>query len=197
MKKTIILMALVVIVSVSVSAQGFYFDVGAGVGKGWTKIDGIDFAKEIKKEGSIEETGVEFGLKAGFGPFGNIPLYVVADFSGLGHRIADSYNYIQFNSFLIGPGVIFYPIPLLQLGASVGYSWVSNITDIRGLTFYKSDSGFAWNAYFAFDLGGDKTGCLVGVKYSYANNKLETSNVDQNSQHVGVFARFAVRKKIA
>ena len=65
MKKIILALLFLVFVSFSVSAQGFYFDIGGSFGVSWLKID-----KEKPEPGM----GINLGLKAGYGPFGNIPI---------------------------------------------------------------------------------------------------------------------------
>jgi hypothetical protein len=195
MKKVIILGVLLVVASLSVSAQVFYFDIGLGLGKGWTEVGGIDMVDSLEDAGvSVDEMAVDIGLKAGYGPFGNIPLYVVGEFAGMGHRIYDSSGYIQFNSYIIGPGVIFYPIPLIQLGLSIGYSFVSNQTDMA-VNMYDSKGGFAWDISAAVDLGKRNHGLLIGLKYFNANNTLKTSNADEKASMVGIFVKYAYRKK--
>jgi len=95
MKKTFFVFIFCVIVSLSVSAQGFYFDIGAGSGLINNKVtydyDTIDLSKIPVRTDHVTlgdfpykdepynffATGM--GLKAGFGPFGNVPLYVVSD----------------------------------------------------------------------------------------------------------------------
>jgi hypothetical protein len=196
MKKTIFLGLFLIMVSLSVFAQGFYFDIGLGIGKGWTKIDGSDIVDELKNAGvNVSELSFDFGLKAGYGPFGNIPVYVVGELAGMGHRIWDSSNYMQFNSYIIGPGVIFYPVPLIQLGLSLGYSFISNQTDIPGMTMYDGKGGFAWNISAAFDLGKGNHGFLLGLKYFGANNTLKVSNAEEQASMIGVFIKYAYRKK--
>jgi hypothetical protein len=195
MKKVVVFVILLVLISFSVSAQGFYFDIGLGFGKGWTEVEGVDMVDALKDGGvSVDEIAADIGLKAGYGPFGNIPLYVLGELAGIGHRIYDSSNYIQFNSYIIGPGVIFYPIPLIQLGLSVGYSFVANQTDMP-MNMYDSKGGFAWNISAAVDLGKGNHGCLIGLKYFNANNTLEISNADEKASMVGIFIKYAYRKK--
>jgi len=197
MKKGLFLGVFFVCASLAVSAQGFYFDIGLGLGKAWTEINGYDFVKELEAAsgGKLNEIAVDFGLKAGYGPFGNIPLYAVGEVGGIGHRVYDSYNYIQFTSCIIGPGVLFYPIPLVQLGFSIGYSFVDNITDIPGTVMYDSKGGFAWNVSAAVDLGGSNHACLLGVKYFAATNTLETSNGKEKASMISFFAKYAFRKR--
>lgn len=197
MKKRLFLAVLFIGVSFAVSAQGIYFDIGIGVGKAWTEVNGVDFVEVLDPSGeNIDEIGVDLSLKLGYGPFGSIPLYVVGEFEGIGHRIYDSENYIQFNSYLIGPGVIFYPIPFIQLGLSVGYSYIANQTDIPGLSFYNSKSGFAWNVSAAFDLGMNNSGFLIGVKYFNAENTIKITNAKEKASLIAIFVKFAYRNKI-
>jgi hypothetical protein len=197
MKKIIIMGLVFIIASFSISAQGFYFDIGIGFGKAWTEINGYDLVDTLDSAGTnVDELAVDLGLKAGYGPLGNIPLYVVGEFAGIGHRIYDSSNYMQFNSYLIGPGVIFYPIPFIQLGLSLGYSYVANQTDIPLTTMYDGKGGFAWNVLAAVDLGGGNHGCLIGIKYFSANNTLKVSNADEESSMVSFFIKYAFRHKI-
>jgi len=192
MKKLMFMIAFFVFVLMSVFAQGFYFDIGLGIGGSSTKINGIDISSTFY---GVDELGGELGLKAGYGPIGNKPIYVVGELSGSGHRIFDSHNYLQLNSYLIGPGIIFYPIPLIQLGLSLGYSWISNQTDLPGFVMYGSDEGFAWNISAAVDLGRGNHGCLIGLKYFGATNKLKISYAEQQASFLGVFIKYAFRQK--
>ncbi|MHC6203016.1 hypothetical protein ACYULU_07465 [Breznakiellaceae bacterium SP9] len=182
MKKIILTSAFLLTISFVTVAQGFYFDTGLGVGKACTKLDGYDIVDELKSEGlSVDEIAVDFGLKAGFGPFDTIPLYVVGEIGGIGHRLdlnLSGYRvgYMQFSSVMVGGGLIFYPIPLIQLGFSVGRSEVDFTTDISAMMdepLPESKRGFAWNVSAAVDLGSGNHGCLIGVRYFYANNAFE------------------------
>jgi hypothetical protein len=102
---------------------------------------------------------------------------------------------LRLTSYIIGPGVIFYPLPLIQLGVSIGYSWVSNDTDLPGYSMYESESGFAWNISAAFDMGQGNHGCLIGIKYFNAQNTLEVTKADLESAMVGVFIKYVYRHK--
>ena len=192
MRKKLILDLIFFFVSLAVSAQGLYFDIGFGAGLGWTKIDGENMTDRLE---SSNDMVFSVGGKAGYGPFGSIPLYATAEFSGIGHRIFNGSNNIQLTSFILGPGVLFYPIPLIQIGMSMGYSFVSNQTDIQGLEMYKSKGGYAYNWSVAFDLGKGNHGCLIGFTYYGAVNKLETLNINQNSSMVGILGKYTFRQK--
>ncbi|MDR2467510.1 MAG: hypothetical protein LBD22_00940 [Spirochaetaceae bacterium] len=175
-----------------VSVQGFYFDTGFGVGGAWTEINGNDVSKVFGS--SVDEVGVEFGLKAGYGPVGNIPLYIVGELAGIGHRLYDSSNFIQFNSYLFGGGIIYYPVSFLQFAADIGFSITANDTDIPG-RMLKSKGGIAGNFSLAFDFGKNKNGFLLGLRYFYATNTLEQTNAEQNQSGLNVFIKYAYRHK--
>ncbi|MCL2185557.1 MAG: porin family protein [Treponema sp.] len=193
MKKFLILGFLIAIALTSVNAQGLYFDAGIGVGLPTTKLSGT---KVSFSSANFTEIGYDLGLKVGFGPIVGLPLYAVGAFGFTGHRFSDSANdHITFNSFLLGGGVIFYPIPLIQVAGSIGYSFVANDTSIPGFTFYKSEGGFAYEVSVAADLGFGNSGILLGAKYFGAINTLETSKVKQDQSYIGVFVRYALRNK--
>ena len=206
MKKFVIAAIFLVFGSLSAFAEGLYFDVGLGLGKGWTKIGGVDMSKDLKAHstGSVSQTTIDLGLKLGYGPFGDIPLYIVGELGGIGHRFSVGSEHLQFNSYIFGPGVIYYPMPLIQLGASLGYSWIANQTNAsdpntKSLKDLKSKSGYAYNLYGAIDLGESNHGCLIGLKYFYAKNKLKyegtSLGIDQKQSMISVFARYAFRHK--
>lgn len=190
--KKFLLATLFFVSSLAVFSQGLYLDVGFGIGSATTKIDGTDVSALFGS--SVKDIGVEFGMKLGYGPVGGLPLYVVGEFSGIGHRFYDDYNYIQFNSYLIGPGIIFYPTSYLQLAASIGFSFVANETDLP-VNMYDSKSGYAWNISAAVDLGGVNHGCLIGLRYSRTNNTLEVSGAELETSLVSIFIKYAYRDK--
>ncbi len=192
--KTIVAALLLAWGAVSASADGLYFDIGLGLGKATTEVDGQNMSDLFGS--SVKENGVDLSLKAGYGPFGSVPIYVVGELGGIGHRFEDSYNYVQFNSYLVGPGVIFYPTPLFQLAASVGYSYTNNQTDLP-TTFYQSTGGYAGNVSAAFDWGDGDNGLLLGLKYFFAKNTLEVSGAEENASEFSLFVKWAYRQKIA
>jgi len=177
----------------SLSSQSLYFDIGLGSGFASTTIDGEDFSDSMGS--SVTETSVDMGFKLGYGPIAGKPLYIVAELSSLGHRFSDSSNYIQFNSYLIGPGIVYYPVPAFQIAASAGYSYVANDSDF-GITFYDSKGGLAGNISAALDLGKKNHGCLLGVRYAVTLNTLETSEVEQKTSMVSAFIKYAYRQKL-
>ena len=191
MKKYFIIGVLFLLVLFSVNAQGLYFDIGIGFGGAITKLDGINVSSLV---GNVKESVVDLGFKAGYGPIANIPLYIVGTLGGIGHRLDDGLDWLQFNSYIIGPGVIFYPIPLIQIAGSIGLSWVGNETSLP-VIMYDSLGGFAGDISIAVDLGRGNHGCLIGLRYFGSSNDLEISRVKQNTTAFTIFVRYTFRQK--
>jgi len=128
-------------------------------------------------------------------------LYGVIDITGTGHRLTHKeYTdvWFQFNSYLIGPGVVYYPIPLVQLGASLGYSFVANQCSDSFIQAFlpTSNGGVAWSTSVAFDLGKNNHSYLLGIQYFGAYNNVSPDNVSpQTSSFIGVFVKYAFRNK--
>ena len=196
MKKLVIIGILLIMVLSMANAQGLYFDIGLGIGGAWTRIDGENLYRTLRSAGvDLSQIGIDIGFKAGYGPIANLPLYGVGVFSVIGHRLSYDNDHIQFNSFIVGPGVIYYPIPLIQVAGSVGYSFVNNSSSF--LSMYRSRSGFGWDISAAVDLGRGNHGALLGLKYTMAINTLRTSGATQNQSGLSVFVRYAFRHKMA
>jgi hypothetical protein len=121
----------------------------------------------------------------------------VGVFGGMGHRISDSNDdYYQLNTYIFGPGIIYYPIPAMQIAASLGYSWVDNETSFVDKKYMlDSKGGFAGDISIAFDLGFGNHAFLGGLKFFGATNTLKTTGVVQNSFLIGFFVRYAFRHK--
>jgi len=192
MKKVVLIGMLFFMGLFTVNAQGFYFDIGIGFGGAVTKLNGIDVSSSV---GNVTEIGVDLGLKAGYGPIADMPLYAVGTIGGIGHRMDDGGDYLQFNSYIIGVGVIFYPIPLIQIAGSIGFSFVGNQTSLP-MVMYKSNGGFAGDISVAVDLGKKNHGCLIGIRYFGALNELEISGAEQSTSYFGIFVRYTYRNKI-
>jgi hypothetical protein len=176
MKKLVFVFIFIIILSSSVSAQGFYFDVGLGSGIGGGGLGGSSnwFATKVYFFYH------NLMIKTGYGPFDNIPIYFVGD---INFRLSG----ICFD--LIGPGIIYYPIPFLQLGLSLGLSiplWEGHYN-----YEYFNPIGFAWNISTAYDIGRGKHGCLLGLNIWGATNG--TSNIMSS---IGIFVKYTYRKKV-
>jgi hypothetical protein len=131
--KKIVLIFIFSILPCSAIAQGLYLDAGLGVDY---NISTIIYNDDDIDNSYFSYTGINIGFKAGYGPFSGVPVYFVLGYENIYGPI--------------GPGVIFYPTPLVQLGSSIG------------LTI---DMGFAWDISTAIDFGKNNHGILLGIKY--------------------------------
>jgi hypothetical protein len=200
MKKVLCAGLIFMVAALSAQGIGLYFDVGLGIGPAWSEEDGKDFVKTRTKEGTLKEIAVDLGLKLGLGPFDTIPIYVVGVLGGVGHRISADNGHIQLNSYLLGPGVIFYPIPSVQIAASLGYSSVANESSVTNESSSPdrvvddSKGGFAGDISVAFDLGAGNHALLGGVRFFGSTNTLE-SGIVLNTSMLSIFLRYAFRHK--
>ena len=197
MKKFIAILFIIGFVSFSIPAQGFYLDAGLGLGKAWSKIEGVEVIDHLKPyDGNIFDFAIDFDSKAGYGPFGKIPLYAVGEFGIAWHETNDGFFSISHYVFFIGTGVIFYPISLIQLGFSLGLPLFGYRIDTPGYTDQENRGGFVSNISAAVDFGKRKAGCLVGIKYFLAVDTLNLSNIDERISMVSIFGKFTFRKKV-
>ena len=175
----------------TVFSQGFYFDIGVGLGKAQTEIDDI----KVTASSSFYETGVNLGVKLGYGPFVNIPFYVVGDFRGIGHRYEyDATNYRQYNTYLVAPGIVFYPLPFIQIGSCIGYCFAADIEEQSSIqSCVLGSNGIGGNVSIAFDFGKKKNSCLLGVEYMLGSCTLKTNEI-QKASVIDVFIRYAYRE---
>lgn len=199
MKKSILVILISFLLVLAAAAQGLYLDAGIGLGKASTTWEGYELFND-----SVKEIGIELGAKVGFAPLRKVPLYIVFDVDAIGHRFSnDDGAYLQFNSYLFGPGVVFYPIDILQIGGSFGISG-ANATFGNSSTFSGYQKGTAWNIYAALDFGDKGSGTLIGVKYQAATNKFDYAEflgigdygellVEQDSSIFSIFVRYALR----
>ncbi|GHV14024.1 hypothetical protein FACS189491_09790 [Spirochaetia bacterium] len=193
MKRFLLAGLFLTLVSFSMYAQGgVYFDMGVGLGGALSEVDGENAGDTFDGYG-VRQTALNLGLKLGYGPIAGIPLYAVGVFEGAGHRFFDDSNYVQLNSYLAGPGLIFYPIPLIQIAGSLGVSWTGNDSSLPG-TMYKNDGpGFAGDVSVAIDAGSGNHGALIGLRYFGSTNTL-TSGAKQDISVITLFVKYAYRK---
>ena len=206
-------------VSLSAYAQGFYLDIGLGMGvKQWTNIGDNDINNVLNLTGSgIKSAHSAFaGLKAGYGPFDNIPLYFVLELTGVLNAVSDNGEnrgmgvfWNNYYSIMAGPGVIFYPFTFIQIGSSICYASTYSTSQLQVRLIYEDIvsyntgwmSGLAWNVSLAFDPGilwkGNHS-VLLGVNYYYLNNVFKQAGFNGwNSSWIGIFLKYTYRKKPA
>jgi hypothetical protein len=202
MKRSLFAALIFVAVILPAHSIGFYFDGGIGIGPAWTLFDGKDFVDTEEERatgtGRFKEFALELGLKFGVKPFDSIPVYIVGVLDGAGHQITDySNDYFQFISYLIGPGLVIYPMPSFQIAASLGYSFVGNETTIPTRKEYirESEGGLAWDISVALDPLSGNHALMLGVKFFSATNTLEQTRTEQKNFMISLFARYAFRQK--
>ena len=200
MKKVIIITIIFLFTSFTITAQGVYLDITTlpGVGKPWTLLDGNNVVDTI--DFTENELTLEFGLKIGYGPIASLPLYAVADLGYMLSSYEDKPDIdILFNHYLIGAGIIFYPMSFIQLGASIGYASIStnNSSNVPDVPIIELKGGLAWNISAAFEFGYSKVGILMGLKYTNIigtqDNSLQQERV--SSSMLVFFMRFTYRHK--
>lgn len=156
MKKILIL----VLALFCAQASAVYVEAGLGVGGASTSIDGTSIDDSCQGCSSL---AVNLGVRVGGQLMDN--LFLAGEFSGVGNRYYNDRDYyIQFNSYILGPSVAYYPVNQLHLSASFGFVFTSNDTNIP-LTYVKNGSGFGGTATVAYHFG-DHNGTLLGARFT-------------------------------
>jgi hypothetical protein len=207
--------------SQALHAQGFYFDAGISLGGSWSNLNGKNITNLYT--GKDPFWGFTFGIstKAGYGPIANMPLYVVGNLEVImqdTHSRSKDRDPFEEDPNLssifcgyagIGPGVIFYPVPFIQLAASTGVLAGGGIS-ISGKHFVntklpqkdngdKEDEGYGFilDVSAAIDpIPSGKHGVLAGIKYTGAFvPSMRKSNSNLNSHFLTLFVKYAYRHK--
>jgi len=165
MKKKIIIALFFVFISSMLFAQtterkrGFYFDIGMGLFGRISYDDELDDALELLEKLGAERLTISLGLAAGGAITQNI--YIVGSISAFGDRFDINSNYMQLNTYLLGAGIRYYPLPSmkwLQIGADYGISWLVLTTDVIGEQVAVSDFGTGLRLSVSCDFNGRMTG---------------------------------------
>lgn len=194
MKKIGLIVIVIILIAFKAVAADSYFDVGLGFGMiGNTEFDDSYFAKDIFTDNRAlnYDTGFKIGAKI----LKEYPLYLVGNASVFGKTIEndeDSKDYLWVNSFLIGPGLVAYPLPFIQVGTSFGYSFTLNKSNLNSVEF-EDGKGFATNATIAYEYK-DKANnkALIGLSYSISRNTTESDNVEKLSVF-SIFIKYSYR----
>jgi len=107
--------------------------------------------------------------------------YILLSVSGTGDRFEDNYgNYIQLNTYLLGPGIKYYPFGSgLSLGACAGLSKASVISNIGVAA--GSSAGYGLRLFAAYDLVNRYTGFGLDLGADVAYKYIEGSYVSNAS----------------
>lgn len=155
----------------SIPSFAVYFDIGIGVGGADTEIEDVSLDEICNSDETCNQLAVDFSLRVG----GQVSerFWIAGELSGIGNRYYDSNYYMQFNSYLLGPSFIFYPVKNLHLSGTLGVAWTSNTSDFPGIDFLDG-TGAGMSLTAAFDTG-IPNGVLVGLKlYSFVETIEET-----------------------
>ena len=180
MKKILIL----VLALFSAQAFAVYVEAGLGVGGASTSVDGVSIGDNC---GDCSSLAVDLGVRVGGPVMDN--LFVAGEFSGVGHRYFDkSSSYIQFNSYLFGPSVAYYPLKQLHLSGSLGFVWTANTTN-HSFVYVNNGTGFGGTMTVAYHIG-DHNGTLLGARFVASSVTLEKSKVSLTTIGFTFFVSF-------
>jgi hypothetical protein len=190
--KTNSFLALVMMLASSASA-GFYFDTGMGYGYGfatekWESSWGYWANDDEGKERYVPRIGFDMGAKVGGGS-SKIGLFFVCEFSMVAPLMVP-YSVEDAISYMVGPGIIFYPTQNIQLASSYG---ASSHAGIGG------SGGYAYNFSVAYDFSNYDHGVLLGIKYYGANDEYDDYYEirKMKSSMIGMFVKYVYKGKRA
>jgi hypothetical protein len=188
------LLAIASVMFLPSQAKAFYLDVGFGTGLGWTS--GWGPTKSIE----LDSTSIDFSLKIGGGPIDDLPLYIVGEIADAPTSIGKNGG-PQLDILLIGPGIIYYPLKNLQLGATVGYAETlyggSSVYNISG------GGGFGYDLSIGGELGlgRSNSALILGAKWMQAFTSINVrESYDEGvirypltQSYLGLFLKYAYR----
>lgn len=182
MKKLSILFCLLFVIN----ANATYFDLGIGIGG----------ASSVENDKSLDDMcdgcdDLAIDLMLHVGGKINDQFYLAGGLEALGHRYEfnNEYDdYMQLNSYLLGPIFIVYPVEHLQISASIGISWTynTNSTNIK----LDDGTGGALSLSIAWD-SGIENGVLLGGRLFYSNVALDETNNNLSNTGICLFIAFA------
>jgi hypothetical protein len=176
------------------AAQSFaiYVDAGLGIGDASSSVNGNSYEDHCPK---CSDLAVTLNVRVGEKILPN--LWVAGELSGVGNRygadLVDGYGrkeefYTQFNSYYLGPSVIFYPIDHLHLSASLGFSWTANSSNFLSET-YQDGKGVAFALSVAYDTG-KSNGALLGMKFYTSHVSMSPSQKSLSTTGLLFFVNF-------
>jgi len=131
-------------------------------------------------------------------PISSMPIYLTVELSGSGnsYTVDEIGNIplmvngtVQYNSYLLAPGVVVYPSPFFQFSMSLGYAYDAISTNINMMNTNTGGGGFGMGASAAIDLGKGRHGVLLGINYHMTSTeKIDTS-------YFGGFVKYVFREK--
>lgn len=171
MKKVLLL-----VMAIALNSFADYIDVGLGVGGAYTHID----KKSVEKP--CETDCKEMAVDVSFRIANNLTekLLLGAEISLYGNRYYNLDHFTQYNTFFLGPTLIYFPTERFQLSTSVGLTKSGNVTDEKRINLH-DDGGAGVSLAAGYHFGG-KNGVLVGVKLYDLVTDIEVENNDNKSK---------------
>lgn len=169
--------------------RGFYIDAGLGFG-GASYGHQVDDALDEAEDAGFDRIALSLDLAVGGAVLPN--LYVVGSLSGFADRLWESDEYLQVNTYLIGAGVRYYPLPShkhLLLGADVGLAKLNLQTSVDAYDDVSSDNGAGFKLLVAYDIDSTLRGPTLQVGAQFMSASIE----DVNFKGFSVFAKFAFK----
>jgi hypothetical protein len=184
LKKELCMKKILILVLALFSAQAFavYVEAGLGVGGASTSADGESFGDYCEGCSSF---AVNVGVRVGGPVMDN--LFIAGELSGTGDRYFDKGGYVQFNSYIFGPSVAYYPLKQLHLSASLGFAWSRNSSSMP--VRFLNGTGFGGTATVAYHIG-DHNGTLLGARFAATSVTLEKSKVSLSTVSFAFFVSF-------
>lgn len=178
----------------AVQSFAIYFDLGLGLGGASTSNGERSFGDQCKDCGDM---AVTLNFRMGEKILPN--LWVAGEISGVGNRytkdVIDIYGnkkekYVQFNSYYLGPSVVFYPINHIHLSSSLGFSWTCNQSNVLPTGWHlENGTGIAFSLTAAYDTG-ISNGALIGAKFYTSHVSLEHSKKSLSTTGLLFFVSF-------
>lgn len=170
--------------------RGFYLDVGLGAANVSYGDDEVDDSLDQLDDMGFDRTTLSLDLAMGGAVLPN--LYVVGSITGFADRLDNDDEDLQLNTYLLGVGVRYYPLPSqkhLQLGVDVGLAKMAIDTSVDEYDGYTSDSGTGLKLSVAWDFDSTLRGpaFLLGVQYMAASVE------DADFKGASLFARFLLK----
>jgi hypothetical protein len=160
------------------NAEAVYLDLRFGMGTGSASLDGTSIEKVLSDAG-VKDYSFEaddFGFKVGVGPYFENSLYVVGEFEMIAQRYSFRSDWVQYDAYLIGPGIVYYPMDHLQLGATIGYAFGADGNSQGDLEV--GGYGIGYSLSVAYDIQVyNSNAFLIGWKWTQAVVKRDVEMV--------------------
>lgn len=181
MKKVLFL-----VLAIALNSFATYYDYGFGFGNASTHINDKSIEKPCGS--SCENKAIDFNFRIGDKISDHFTL--AAELAVISNTYYGDNTFTQFMSFFVGPSLIYFPIPSLQLSSSLGVTRSYNDYDKKYVDLH-DNIGLGMSASAAFHLGKER-GALIGVKVYAIESEVEykKDNKKHNDHYETIGASF-------